>query len=205
MMRASPARIALYVISALVLVYLIIPVLIIAPISFSSARFLTFPPPSFSLRWYQQYFSNPAWMQATRVTLTVALLTVVIATPLGVAAAYAISQSKLRIMRVIHMALLLPLVVADIMRGTGRFNLGLGIVGSAVGIGAALSTTLAGYAMDHFGCSVAFVALAGIGACGGILAWLMPETRPNGPLRSAAGIEKPNRLVGQSGPDLTGN
>ena len=96
MTRVSPARIALYVISALVLVYLILPVLIIAPISFSSARFLTFPPPSFSLRWYQQYFSNPAWMQATRVTLTVALLTVAIATPCGVAAAYAISQSKLR-------------------------------------------------------------------------------------------------------------
>ena len=86
MTRTSPARIALYVISALVLVYLILPVLIIAPISFSSARFLTFPPPSFSLRWYQQYFSNAAWMQATRVTLTVALLTVMIATPLGVAA-----------------------------------------------------------------------------------------------------------------------
>jgi len=73
MTRTSPARIVLYVISALVLVYLILPVLIIAPISFSSARFLTFPPPSFSLRWYQQYFANPAWMQATRVTLTVAL------------------------------------------------------------------------------------------------------------------------------------
>ena len=67
MTRTSPTRIVLYVISALVLVYLILPVLIIAPISFSSARFLTFPPPSFSLRWYQQYFANPAWMQATRV------------------------------------------------------------------------------------------------------------------------------------------
>ena len=121
MMRASPARIMLYVISALVLVYLILPVLIIAPISFSSARFLTFPPPSFSLRWYQQYFGNPAWMQATRVTLAVALLTVVIATPCGVAAAYAISQSKLRIMRVIHMTLLLPLVVPIIITAVGIF------------------------------------------------------------------------------------
>jgi MFS family permease len=77
------------------------------------------------------------------------------------------------------LGVLLPLVVADIMRGTGRFNLGLGIVGSAVGIGAALSTVLAGYAMDHFGSSIAFVGLAGIAACGGILAWLMPETRPS--------------------------
>jgi predicted MFS family arabinose efflux permease len=74
----------------------------------------------------------------------------------------------------------LPLVVADITRGTGRFNLGLGIVGSAVGIGAALSTTLAGYAIDHFGSSVAFFILAFIAACGLALVWLLlPETRPD--------------------------
>jgi MFS family permease len=72
----------------------------------------------------------------------------------------------------------LPLVVADITRGTGRFNLGLGIVGSAVGIGAALSTTLAGYAIDHFGRSVAFFGLASVAVCGLALLWLLlPETR----------------------------
>jgi MFS family permease len=72
----------------------------------------------------------------------------------------------------------LPLVVADITRGTGRFNLGLGIVGSAVGIGAALSTTLAGYAIDHFGRAVAFYGLASIAVGGLALVWLLlPETR----------------------------
>jgi MFS family permease len=76
----------------------------------------------------------------------------------------------------------LPLVVADITHGTGRFNLGLGVVGSAVGIGAALSTTLAGHAIDHFGSSVAFFSLASIAACGLALVWLLlPET---GPMRS---------------------
>jgi MFS family permease len=74
----------------------------------------------------------------------------------------------------------LPLIVADIMRGTGRFNLGLGIVGSAVGIGAALSTTLAGYAFDRFGSNIAFYGLAFIAVCGLGLVWLlMPETRPD--------------------------
>jgi MFS family permease len=72
----------------------------------------------------------------------------------------------------------LPLVVADITRGTGRFNLGLGIVGSAVGIGAALSTTFAGYAIDHFGRGVAFFSLASVAVCGLALLWLLlPETR----------------------------
>ena len=111
----SLARAGFILFCALVLLYLILPVLIIVPMSFSSARFLTFPPPSLSLRWYREYVGNPAWMQATQVTLTVAILTVLIATPLGVAAAYAISQSKLRIMRLIHATLLLPLVVASPM------------------------------------------------------------------------------------------
>ena len=77
------------------------------------------------------------------------------------------------------LGVILPLVVADITRGTGRFNLGLGIVGSAVGIGAALSTTLAGYASDHFGSSVAFFSLAFIAGCGLALVCLLPETRPD--------------------------
>jgi MFS family permease len=85
------------------------------------------------------------------------------------------------------LGVVLPLVVADITRGTGRFNLGLGIVGSAVGIGAALSTTLAGYAIDHFGSSVAFSSLAFIAVCGLALVWLLlPETRPEGRQSQAA-------------------
>jgi putative spermidine/putrescine transport system permease protein len=121
MTKLSPSRIILALFCAMVLLYLILPILIIAPMSFSSARFLTFPPPSWSLRWYREYVENPAWMQATLVTLTVALGTVAIATPLGLAAAYAISQSKLRIMRVVHGALLLPLVVPIIITAVGIF------------------------------------------------------------------------------------
>jgi putative spermidine/putrescine transport system permease protein len=119
MKTLSLGRIAFVGFCALVLLYLILPILIIVPMSFSSTRFLTFPPPSLSLRWYQEYIGNPAWMQATRVTATAALLTVLIATPLGVAAAYAISNSKLRIMRLIHLTLLLPLLVPIIITAVG--------------------------------------------------------------------------------------
>jgi len=134
MTMSRPFRIALVVTCALVLLYLILPILIIAPMSFSAARYLSFPPPSLSLRWYQEYIGNSAWMQATRVTLTVAVLTVVIATPLGVAAAYAISQSKWRIMRLIHMTLLLPLVVPIIITAVGIF-----FVYAKVGLAATMS------------------------------------------------------------------
>ena len=121
MKRFSPRRIIFVLLCAAVLLYLVLPILIVVPMSFSSARFLTFPPPSLSLRWYQEYIGNPAWMQATLVTLTVAVCTVAIATPPGVSAAYAISQSKLRIMRIIHAALLLPLMVPIIITAVGIF------------------------------------------------------------------------------------
>jgi MFS family permease len=77
------------------------------------------------------------------------------------------------------LAILFPLIVADITRKTGRFNLALGIVGSAMGIGAALSTTLAGYAFDSVGGAATFYGLAAIGGIGLMAATLlMPETRP---------------------------
>jgi MFS family permease len=76
-------------------------------------------------------------------------------------------------------SVLVPLVVADLTRGTGRFNLGQGILGTATGIGASLSATLAGYITDRFGSSLAFATLAAIAFLGFIVVWLlMPETRP---------------------------
>ncbi|WP_024518526.1 MFS transporter [Bradyrhizobium sp. Tv2a-2] len=75
-------------------------------------------------------------------------------------------------------AVMVPLIVADVAFGTGHFNLAQGIVGTAVGIGASLSTALAGYISDKLGSSVAFMTLSAIGALGLVLiALLMPETR----------------------------
>jgi MFS family permease len=74
---------------------------------------------------------------------------------------------------------MVPLIVADLTRGTGHFNLGQGIVGTTTGIGASLSTTFAGYTSDHFGSEFAFLGLASVAALGLAAVWfLLPETRP---------------------------
>jgi hypothetical protein len=75
-------------------------------------------------------------------------------------------------------SVMVPLVVADLTRGTGHFNLGQGIVGTFIGIGASVSATLAGYISDHFGSPFAFAGLAAIAFVGFATVWfLMPETR----------------------------
>ena len=77
------------------------------------------------------------------------------------------------------LAVMVPLVIADVTRGTGHFNLGQGIVGTAVGIGASVSTTYAGYLSDHLGSPIAFLGLAMVAILGFFTLWaLMPETRP---------------------------
>lgn len=75
-------------------------------------------------------------------------------------------------------ATVVPLMVADITSGTGHFNLALGIVGTALGLGASVSTLLAGVISDRFGSQTAFLALA-LTATGALAAmWLvLPETR----------------------------
>jgi MFS family permease len=74
---------------------------------------------------------------------------------------------------------MLPLVTADIAGRSGHFNLSLGFVGLAVGLGATASTSLAGWVADWFGTPAAFACLAGVGLAAVLLVWrAMPETKP---------------------------
>jgi MFS family permease len=72
-----------------------------------------------------------------------------------------------------------PVIVADLMRGTGRFNAAQGAILTAQGVGAALSTTLAGFVVVRAGYSAAFLVLAAVAAAGLLVFWLaMPESQP---------------------------
>jgi MFS family permease len=70
------------------------------------------------------------------------------------------------------------LVIADLTQGSGRFNVTLGAIATAVGIGASLSQTTAGAIVHHFGFNAGFLFLAAIAAAAlSILYFFMPETR----------------------------
>jgi MFS family permease len=80
-----------------------------------------------------------------------------------------------------------PVIVADLMRGTGRFNVAQGAIITAQGIGAALSTSLAGIVVVQAGYSAAFLTLSGVAIVGlGLYAFVMPETRRRVPAEAEA-------------------
>jgi putative spermidine/putrescine transport system permease protein len=121
MKQISLGRTLLWLGDGLILVFLLVPVLIVVPLSFSDTRFMTFPPPAYSLRWYHAFFGNPAWIDAARTTLIASVSAAGIATPLGVAAAYAIQNGTHRAMRHLRTVLMLPLMVPIIVVAVGVF------------------------------------------------------------------------------------
>ena len=114
-------RLWLYAIAALVLAFLIVPTLIVVPMSFSASQYLEFPPREWSLRWYRSYLASPSWMQATVTSFAAGALTTLVATPLGTLAAYGLFVSRLRIARTIHTVMLTPIIVPVILVAIGVF------------------------------------------------------------------------------------
>lgn len=130
------ARLWLYIVSALVMMFLVLPSLIVIPMSFSESKYLEFPPEVWSTYWYGAYFDSKAWMNATQTSLTVAVLTMFLATPVGTLAAYGLHVSRFRFSMYIYVVLSLPLMVPVIMIAIGVFFLyaKLGMINSIHGL-----------------------------------------------------------------------
>ena len=85
------------------------------------------------------------------------------------------------------------LIVSDLMRGTGRFNLALGLVGVSIGIGAGLSNLISGFVVQAFGYSVAFLALAALSiAALCLFTVMMPERAEQG---TGTAFDEPNKAA----------
>jgi putative spermidine/putrescine transport system permease protein len=129
-------RLWLYVLGGLVMFFLVVPSLVVVPMSFSASSYLEFPPREWSLRWYESFFSSVAWTNATITSLKVAVLSMLVATPTGILAAYGLHVSRFRFSTIIFVILLLPLMVPIIMIAIGVFFLyaKLGMVNTIAGL-----------------------------------------------------------------------
>lgn len=114
-------RLWLYIVAAIIMLLLVIPSLIVIPMSFSNSQYLEFPPETWSTRWYETYIGSTKWMRATMTSLKVGLLTMVFATPIGTMAAYALFVSGHRFARAIFAFMITPMIVPVILIAIGTF------------------------------------------------------------------------------------
>jgi ABC-type spermidine/putrescine transport system permease subunit II len=137
MIGGSPwTRRALAAVGVFGLVFLAVPVLVVIPMSFSSARALTFPPPGLSLRWYAAFFGDPRWMEAMWTSAIVAILSSIAALILGGLAAYGLRRGTFAGRDWVEGNFMAPLIVPTIIVSIALY-LGLarvGLLGSFIGL-----------------------------------------------------------------------
>jgi putative spermidine/putrescine transport system permease protein len=114
-------RLLLWTFAALVLVFLLAPIGVIVPLSFSAGSFLHFPLPGLSLRWYTDFFTSELWLPALKNSLIVGAGATIIATTLGTLAAFGFWRAPFRGRRLLFALLLSPLVVPVVIVAVGVY------------------------------------------------------------------------------------
>ena len=136
-------RLWLYIFSFITLFLLIVPSLVVIPMSFSASQYLEFPPQEWSLRWYENYFFSwkvengfNDWMAATWTSIKVAVLTIFVAVPIGTMAAYGLVNSSSRTSKILFPIFISPMMVPIILVAIGLFYffVQFKLVGSVLGL-----------------------------------------------------------------------
>lgn len=129
----------LWAYATVIMAWLILPTLVIVPIAFSPEASFNFPPKGFSLQWFENAFTDPLWLKAMGNSIAVALLTTLVATSLGTAAAFGLRAYRWKGKALVENMLMTPLIVPAVVLAIGVYSLFMrfGLLGSLVGFVAA--------------------------------------------------------------------
>lgn len=129
-------RLWLYVVVLLGMLFLVIPCLLVIPMSFSASEYLEFPPSELSLRWYREFLASPEWRGAALTSFKVAVPTMIIATALGTAAAWGLHRRTDVFANGIRAVFMLPMMVPLILIAVGIFFVyaKIGLNGTVIGL-----------------------------------------------------------------------
>lgn len=104
-----------------ILFFLILPTLLIIPMSLSQTDYIQFPPQGLTLRWYQAYFNDPDWMAATWFSIRIAIATTISATIIGTMASLAIVRGDLPFKNTLQVLAVAPMIVPHIVFGVALY------------------------------------------------------------------------------------
>jgi putative spermidine/putrescine transport system permease protein len=142
----------------LVVVFFVLPTLFVIPMSFSDATTFQFPPQGFTWRLYENFFTDPIWLDSLGNSFLVATLTALLATTVGTAAAVALSRLQGRTARLVRTLLMVPIVAPAIVVAVAVYITFLGWQ---------LTGTVLGYVLAHTAIAVPYVLISVTGALGG--------------------------------------
>jgi putative spermidine/putrescine transport system permease protein len=136
---STPERIWYYafrVLCGLVLLFLIVPILVIIPLSFNSDSFLMYPMSGFSLRWYEEFFGADVWRTALKNSMIISPLATVVAVVLGTLASIGLVRANFPGKALLVSILIAPMVVPVVIVGVAVyiFFSPLGLTGSYTGL-----------------------------------------------------------------------
>ncbi|PSL00900.1 putative spermidine/putrescine transport system permease protein [Murinocardiopsis flavida] len=100
---------------------LILPTLVVIPMSFSASEFLSFPPKGLSLVWYREFFADPVWMAAVGQSLQVAACTTVLSVVLGIMTALGLIRGRFRGKSALQVLVLSPMIMPLVVLAVGLF------------------------------------------------------------------------------------
>ena len=117
------SRRALIVACAAIYLFLMLPLLVVFPISLSSAAYMQFPPPGLSWQWYERYFDDPQWIDATIRSLYIGVATAILALALGVPLAFSLVRTRFIGRVLVDRLALAPLIVPTIILSVSLYGL----------------------------------------------------------------------------------
>lgn len=120
----------------LVCLFLLLPIVFVAVLSFNSSRWLILPPPSWTTAWYERLLSEPSWLEAMLNSVKIGVLVAIVSLLLGIPAAFAIVRGRFRGRRVIEGFFTMPLIVPVIIIAVALYGvlLRLGLTGTLAGL-----------------------------------------------------------------------
>jgi len=109
----------------LVIFFLVAPLAILVIQSFTNESYLSFPPPSYGLRWYKEIFTSPDWREAISLSLVIAVIVTPLSLILGTLAAFGLDRGPMRGRQSLYALMISPMVLPHIVLGLGVFRLAL--------------------------------------------------------------------------------
>lgn len=145
--------------ATLIVGFLVAPLLVVLPLAFTSSAFLTYPIPSWSLRWFAELIHNEVWSRAILNSLLIALATTALATVLGTLAALGLRGRNLMLGAQMRTLFLLPMVVPAVVLGVGM---------QALFVRFGINSTYLSVIVAHSVIAIPFVVISVSGALAGI-------------------------------------